>query len=520
LAPAAAHAGGFPPVLPLPYYVNQSDPQRSDSGPCNSSAPCSTIKAALDKAHSSSSRKTVRVLPDPNGFTDVYLEQVGSGYTAPVRLVGAGPGQGGTVIQSPGGGAALSFLNDSAVSGLRVVQTADFNAAVYSAAPAFRMDNVVVDAPSGAAIDGGGTIRDSVLSGQDGVRLLNSEDVRLVRTTVSATQNAVWSRDGTAPETRVELLDCIVRGSGAPGSHGIRLDSTSGSIVARLRHVTVTGFETRVSMGFSPGTAALEAANSTLAGDGGTDLQMGHTSQSANLTATNFSPARTALSGGAAMPATVQPIDVPPGLTADGHLAPGSPLIDRGASGGALANDPDDGLDIDRQPRAQGAAPDVGADETGSAASVPVEPEDDTAGGGGGAGGGAGEGGGSGSGTGIVGDAVTGPRFALRFARSQRILRARALTVSITPEEAVALVGSATITVPRGAAATVRLKAARATGVAGRTRKLKMKLSGRGLARVRAALRRRKTLNAKVKVVATAGAGRKTTITRKLKVRR
>jgi hypothetical protein len=275
-------------------------------------------------------------------------------------------------------------------------------------------------------------------------------------------------------------------------------------------------------MGFSPGTAALEAANSTLAGDSGTDLQMGHSSHSANVTATNFSPARTDLSGGAAMPATVQPIDVPPGLTADGHLAPGSPLIDRGASGGALANDPDDGLDIDRQPRAQGAAPDVGADETGSAASVPVEPEDDTPGGGGSAGGGAGEGGGSGSGsgTGIVGDAVTGPRFALRFTRVQRILRTRAITVAITPEQNVALAGSATVTVPRGAAASVKLKSARGRAIAGRAKKLKMKLSGRSLERMRAALRRRKTLNATVRVVATDAAGRKTTITRKLKVRR
>jgi hypothetical protein len=461
----------------------------------------------------------VRVLPAADGQTDTYLENITTDFSGTFRLVGAGTGPGGTVIQSPNESAAVFVGSASTVSFVRAVQTADHTSALGSSSDGARFENVVAEAPTGRAFLGAGTIRDSTLSGETGA-LTGAEGskLRLVRTVVAGRRIGVSAHTLNGTDT-LELLDCIVRGANDPTGAGIGASATLGATVtARLRHVTVLGYPTRVSIaGDFP--VNLEAANSTFAADGGVDLSIYGSAHSASLTATNFSPARTVLDGGASMPATTQPIDVAPGLTADGHLAPGSPLIDQGASGGVLANDPDDGLDIDRQPRVEGPARDVGADEAGTAPSVPSEPEDDGATGGG-SGGGGGGGGASGGGGGIVGDAVSGPRFALRFARTQRVLRTRAITLSITPEDAVRLTGSATITVPRGAAASVRLKGVRTSGVAGRTKKLKLKLSGRGLTRVRAALRRRKTLNAKVKIVAADAAGRKTTVTRKLKVRR
>ena len=74
---------------------------------------------------------------------------------------------------------------------------------------------------------------------------------------------------------------------------------------------------------------------------------------------------------GALAPTVVDSIDVAPMLTFDGHLLAGSPLRDRGLAGiGALAGI-EDTLDIDREPRIQGPAPDIGSDEL-----APIPPPD------------------------------------------------------------------------------------------------------------------------------------------------
>ena len=519
VAPPAAQSGGPPPPLFLPYYVNQSDPDRSDSGPCTASTPCATIQEAVSRAVASSSRKTVRVLPDPNGATDVYYENVGTGFnsTGTVRLIGAGAGSGGTVIQAADGPLQVGVA--ATVSFVRVVATGDNATALTGGAADVRFENVVAEAPTGtvyrSSFSGGGTVVDSTLSGARGVYRDDDSKIRLVRTVVAGSQYGVHDVSGSSPDT-VALLDSIVRGGNQPGSVGINI---AGGAEARLRHVTVLDYPTRVRVaGSYMSTLDLEAANSTFADDGGVDLSMEGTDAAASLTATNFSPSRTVVTGGAPAPTTAQPVDVAPGLTADGHLAPGSALIDKGASGGVLASDPDDGLDIDRQPRVQGGAVDIGADEAGSASSVPAAPEDDP--GAGDPGGGDGGASGGSGGGGVVGDGVTGPRFAMRLARVQRVLRTRAIAVSIMPEQDVSLVGSATVTVPRGAAASVRLKTARGRAVAGRAMKLKMKVTKRGLARLRAALGKRRTLTARIKVVAAGAGGGKTTVTRTVRVRR
>jgi hypothetical protein len=120
-------------------------------------------------------------------------------------------------------------------------------------------------------------------------------------------------------------------------------------------------------------------ANSTFAGGAATsDIRLNGPQASLALDHVNRSPARTKFENGAASAQLTDssPLDVDPGLVSDhdGHLMPASALIDRGTSAGVLAGDPLDALDVDREARTAGAAPDVGADELAPAGAPPGTP--------------------------------------------------------------------------------------------------------------------------------------------------
>jgi hypothetical protein len=151
------------------------------------------------------------------------------------------------------------------------------------------------------------------------------------------------------------------------------------SAAADLRGVTVVGWNTRLFVYSPPLSATVKVANSTFAGDAATtDIRLNGAQASLALDHVNRSPARTQFQNGAtsAQLTDTSPLDVDPGLAsdADGHLTPGSALVDRGTAAGVLAGDPLDALDVDRQARTAGPAPDVGADELAAPGAPPGTP--------------------------------------------------------------------------------------------------------------------------------------------------
>lgn len=99
---------------------------------------------------------------------------------------------------------------------------------------------------------------------------------------------------------------------------------------------------------------------------------------------------------------------------------------------------------------------------------------------------------------------VTRATVRLTGARRQNFLRARGVTVKVTVDRAAALSATGSITLGKArAAARLGLRAARGRAVAGRTTTLKLKLTSRGLRRLRAAVRakRRATANVTVRVM-------------------
>ncbi|MEA2478860.1 MAG: hypothetical protein QOJ07_782 [Thermoleophilaceae bacterium] len=115
---------------------------------------------------------------------------------------------------------------------------------------------------------------------------------------------------------------------------------------------------------------------------------------------------------------------------------------------------------------------------------------------------------------------TTAPTVGLRATSVQRVLKQKAIVVRATSSEDGNLVVSGQVALPKGAARVLRAKSVRRTAGAGRTVTVKLKLTRRQLATLRAALRRRSRLSASVKVTGTDGAGNRSVVSKKLKLRR
>jgi hypothetical protein len=330
------------PASATTFVVNQSAPNAGDSNACLKTAPCLTIAAAVSKAQASTGN-AIRVNPDPGGTKDVYNENLILSGPNPITLTGAGSAL--TEIHAPTG--------SNRVSNASTVRSVGFDKQVFADGAGSILERVTVtQAGAVPAYQGQATVRDSVFATQKITAVLHGG--RLVRTTVIGELIADASAD---------ILDSTIRAPQTAAGLAV-----FASVTVRARHVTVFGGAERVLIG---GTARLEASDSTFAGPGGTaDLRVDGNSATLALSTTDVAPSRTVFSGGAlaSQLTTTDPIDAEPGLTADGHLTPGSALIDRGSAGGVLAGDPDDALDVDGTARTQSAATDVGSDETGSPA--------------------------------------------------------------------------------------------------------------------------------------------------------
>lgn len=355
-APTAANA--------TTYYVNQSTAgPGGDGGPCTSkAAPCLHINAAVVKAQTSPGND-VRILADPNGFTDTYPEHVVLSGANPITLRGAGTAA--TQVTAVPTLYLVELQNASTISDLRITGGDSAALIVSSGGVAER---VVAEGGAGTGgVSFAATIRDSVLRGATAAQI--SSNGTVVRSRLEATAT------GVAPFNALisgSVLDSVVSGPTSTGTVGISMPATGPSMVPTtltLRHVTLLGFEKRAVVA-AKGTGTentLQAVNTTLAGPAGTqDLIVGAgggtSDGKASLINVNRSAARTQILAGGTVE-SVGGLDVAPGVTADGHLAAGSALIDRGTSTGFLAGNPNDTLDLGRGPRLIGPAPDIGAYE-------------------------------------------------------------------------------------------------------------------------------------------------------------
>ena len=357
-----------PAATATTFYVDQSTPGASNFGPCTSPAvPCLTISGGIAKVVLNGD--VVKILPDPNGFTDTYDENVSIPGSPTLRLEGAGSGDGGTrIAPAVPSTFALEIQGGSAVSDVHVVGG---GFATISAGGGSTLDRVLAENAGTAAVRlYGGTVRDSTLSGVTGLQIDGSGSV--VRSRIAGTAFGVGPVNPGTPNVGISgsIFSSVIIGS---LDSGVGIDQVaSGPALAQtltLRHVTVTGFATRARIATGGAlTNELDAVNTTLAGSAtSVDLQVGGAGAKASLIAVNRSPARSIAAPGGVLE-EISPVNVAPGLTADGHLAAGSPLIDRGVTTGFLAGDARDALDLDGQARPQGSAPDIGADE------IPVAP--------------------------------------------------------------------------------------------------------------------------------------------------
>jgi glucose/arabinose dehydrogenase len=334
----------------------------TDSNPCTSAAaPCATIQAAVDKSEAQGGGN-VRVLANPDGrTTDTYAEAVILDGSAPVTLIGAGRWANGTRI-APSAGTPLDLAANTAARSLRAAAPAGGTGVAADAGST--LDEAVVDAPGGIAYDGGGRVADSRLVGATGARL---DAARLARTEVVSTMDGVVARVGTSQLLQVVVRprDQVPQGGAPPTGDALRVGGAGGEARAELRHVTLTGFPARLRLDGRTAKATTQAANVTLAGPDGTDLWLQGTGAAARLRTVNRAPARTTFTDGAGPGRLMDtdPVDLAPDLTPDGNLAPSSPLVDRGTPAGLLNGHADNKTDIGGDPRLQGAAPDIGADE-------------------------------------------------------------------------------------------------------------------------------------------------------------
>ena len=340
------------------YYVQKSAPGASDANLCTvASAPCLTIQGAVDKADDATGNE-VRILG-----ADIYTAGFRTpGLNNPVTVNGAGPGDTRIDAASAAAGCVLSAVvcieNASTVRGIHIVATG-----AVTGLSAFNsgglVENVHAESPLTGFAGGVGTMRDSSFDG-----LQNSvSNGRYVRTRFTGGLSA------SASFGTIELIDSTIVKTGVtgvslcPAGTGLCVvGPVAGSGTVLADHVTVAAPSVRVAVVASgSGTVAFGAWNSTLAGAAGKDLRLDGAA-SATLERSNVGVGRIEQLNGALL-TVVDSIDVAPLLTSDGHLLAGSPLRDRGLAGvGALAGI-EDTLDIDRQPRIQGPAPDIGSDE-------------------------------------------------------------------------------------------------------------------------------------------------------------
>jgi hypothetical protein len=102
----------------------------------------------------------------------------------------------------------------------------------------------------------------------------------------------------------------------------------------------------------------------------------------------------------------------------------------------------------------------------------------------------------------------------------QRVLKQRSVTVRARSNVAGTVTATGTITVPRGAAKTVRLKRAQRRVTAGKAVTLKLGLSTKALRTVRRALTVRRKLKAKVRLTLKVASGKQATVAKKLTLKR
>lgn len=341
-------------------FVGASRPGASDGGPCTSAAaPCATIQAAVDKSEAHGGGN-VRVLANPDGkTTDTYQQAVVLDGSQPVTLIGAGRRANGTRV-APSSGTPLNLAGGTTARSLRIVGPTGGRAVV--AAATSTLDDAFAEVRGGTAYEGSGRVEDSRFVGATGALL---DAGRLVRTDVTATVDGVVVRLGTSQLLQVAVRARTTSGN-PPTGEALRVGGGAGAARGELRHVTLTGFPTRVRLDGRPARAGLQAANSTFAGVGGTDLLVQSRGASAKLRTVNRSPSRTSFTNGAGVGSVMDtdPVDLAPDLTPEGNLAPSSPLIDRGTREGILNGSSDNAKDIGGAPRRQGAEPDIGADET------------------------------------------------------------------------------------------------------------------------------------------------------------
>ena len=337
-------------------YVGLSSPGASDAGPCTDpSAPCLTIQSAVNKAQAGSGG-VVGVLPNPDGSTkDIYDESVIIDGTPPVTLIGAGALANGTRL-APSTGTPLTLGAGATARSLEIIAPA--GATAITAAAGSAVGDVVAQATGGTCYDGAGSVEDSQLIGATGARLNGG---RLVRTVVVGTTDGIVAQLGS-----IRLLQVIVRSRTTndlpPTGDALRV---AGASVA-MRHVTLTGFPTRTRVDARTSPADLTSANATFADETGTDLHMQGATAKVQLRTSNAAPPRTLLTDGAVAGklTIIDPVDLVPEITPNGHLLPTSPLIDRGTRDGTIRSDPGNATDIDGTARIQGLAPDIGADES------------------------------------------------------------------------------------------------------------------------------------------------------------
>lgn len=359
---AAAFAVGLlapAPAAAADLFVGASHPAANDAGPCTSaSAPCATVQAAVDKSEAQGGG-AVHVLANPDGrTTDNYAEAVVLDGSAPVTVIGAGKRANGTRL-APSAGTPLTLAATTRARSLRLAAPAGGTG--VEAAAGSTVDDAFVEALGGTAYSGAGRVEDSRLTGATGALL---DAARLVRTEVVSTGDGIVARLGTS-----QLLQVVVRPrsimDNPPTGDALRVGGGGGAARAELRHVTLTGFPTRLRLDGRAAQATLQAVNATFADATGTDLRLQGQPARAKLRTVNRAPTRTSLTDGAQAGnlSDTDPVDLVPDLTPDGNLSPSSPLVDRGTPGGIFAGASDNTTDIGGDQRLQGAAPDIGADE-------------------------------------------------------------------------------------------------------------------------------------------------------------
>ena len=113
----------------------------------------------------------------------------------------------------------------------------------------------------------------------------------------------------------------------------------------------------------------------------------------------------------------------------------------------------------------------------------------------------------------------SGAKLSIRGNTTQRIARQRAVFVRVTSDEGARLSATGTLSVP-GASKVFRLRRARATVLAGQTRKLRLGISKTAARAVRRALRHKRKVRARVTVSARDAAGNRSSARRTIRARR